>query len=118
MKIWRDNQEAVALYSNGIKHFFNFISNGKLVMAPRSPLFVLFAKDAVLFVSHKNKSRSKRLVLKFKFDWLHIARKQLTKKIVNTLYELSLCYQGSCSWNIIARNCLCSLSIVNTNTVM
>lgn len=34
----------MALYSNGIKNFFNFISNG-LMMAPRSLLFVLFAKD-------------------------------------------------------------------------
>jgi hypothetical protein len=31
MKIWRDNQEAVALCSYGMKHFFNFISNGQLV---------------------------------------------------------------------------------------
>ena len=33
MKISRDHQEAVALYSYGMKNFFNFISNGQLMMA-------------------------------------------------------------------------------------
>ena len=57
MKIWRENEEAVALYSYRIKHFFNFISNSQLMMAAsffvcyssfllktRCPLFLLKQK--------------------------------------------------------------------------